>query len=254
MEEWGHNHCTEINTIFFEQKTIEDIINLWFNPGEGIAQYRTCEQGISILVCHPRGIVETERLRDVKHATEATRGTRTFKEASNLTTSKPRLLTSSFHEVRRNIGTFCALIHALFGSKCKYYSKLMDLKHIFNNSSTQTIKDAFNINVCRCIIWAIVCDGRFFFSKVKLSQDLIPGVGWKDQPTSLLNLILDKVMFAEPILQPTYPTEWEYMEVPPATSQNEQREITPRFGNRTQPQGHGEQGEGRGGSYQHVQY
>ncbi len=45
------------------------------------------------------------------------------------------------------------------------------------------------------------------FSKVKLSQDLIPGVGWKDPPTSLLNLILEKVMFAEPIIRPTYPTE-----------------------------------------------
>ena len=38
MEKWGHNYRTEINTIFFEQKTIKDIINLRFNPGEGIAQ------------------------------------------------------------------------------------------------------------------------------------------------------------------------------------------------------------------------
>ena len=151
MEEWGHNYRTEIDNIFFKQKTIEDIINLRFNPGEGIAQYRTCEQGISILVCRPRGITETERLRDVEHATEATRGTRTFKEASNLTTTKPRLPASTFHEVRRNIGTFCAFIHALCGSKCEYYLKLMDLKRIFDDSSTQTIKDAFNINVCRCI-------------------------------------------------------------------------------------------------------
>ncbi len=121
MEEWGHNYYTEINTIFCEQKTIEDIINLRFNPGEGIAQYRTCKRGISILVCRPQGIAETECLRDVKHATEATRGTRTFKEASNLTTSKPCLPASTFHDVRRNIGTFCAFVHALFGSKCEYY-------------------------------------------------------------------------------------------------------------------------------------
>ena len=97
----------------------------------------------------------------------------------------------------------------------------MDLKCIFDDSSTQTIKDAFNINVCRRIIWAIVCDGRFFFSKVRLSQDLIPGVGWRDRPTSHLNLIMDKVMFAEPIMRPTYPTEWEHIEVPPPTRQNE---------------------------------
>jgi hypothetical protein len=254
MEEWGHNHRTEIDNIFFEQKSIEDIINLRFNPGEGIAQYRTCERGISILVCRPRGIAETERLRDVEHATEATRGTRTFKEASNLTTSKPRLPASNFHEVRRNIGTFCAFIHTLFGSKCEYYLKLMDLKRIFDDSSTQTIKEAFNINVCRRIIWAIVCDGRFFFSKVRLSQDLIPGVGWRDRPISLLNLIMDKVMFAEPIMRPTYPTEWEHVEVPLPGRQNEQRDPQ-RFGYRIpQPQGQGDPGVGQGGANQQGQY
>jgi hypothetical protein len=177
MEERGHNYCTEIDTIFFEQKTIEDIINLRFNPGEGIAQYHTCERGVSILVCRPRRIAGTECLRDHKHATGATRGTCTLKEASNLTTSKPRLPASTFHDVRPNVGTFCAFVHVLFGSKCKYYSKLMNVKQIFDDSSTQTIQDAFNVNVCRRIMWAIVCDGRFFFSKVKLSQDLIPGVG-----------------------------------------------------------------------------
>ncbi len=128
MEDLGHNYCTEIDTIFFKQKTIKDIINLCFNPGEGIMQYHTCKRGISILVCHPRGIAETECLRDVEHAMEFTRRTRTLKEASYLMTSKLRLPASAFHDVRRNIGTFCAFVHVLFGSKCEYYSKLMDLK------------------------------------------------------------------------------------------------------------------------------
>ena len=121
MEEWGHNYRTEIDTIFFEQKTIEDIINLRFNPGEEIAQYRTCERGVSILVCRPHGIAETEHLRDHEHTTEATGGTRMLKEASNLTTAKPRLPASTLHNVRRNIRTFCAVVHVLFGSKCEYY-------------------------------------------------------------------------------------------------------------------------------------
>ncbi len=146
-----------------------------------------------------------------------------LKEASNLTTAKLYLPASTFHDVRRNVGTFCAFVHVLFGSKCKYYSKLMDVKQIFNDSSTQTIQDAFNVNVCRCIIWAIECDGHFFFSKVKLSQHLIPGVGWKDRLTSLLNLNLDKVMFAKPIMRPTFPIKWEYtVEPPPAAHQNKQ--------------------------------
>jgi hypothetical protein len=179
-------------------------------------QYHTCERGISILVCRPRGIAKTERLRDVEYAMESTCGTRTLKEASYLMASKPRLPASTFHDVQRNIGTFCAFVHILFGSKCEYYSRLMDLKQIFDDSSTQTIQDAFNVNVCHRIIWAIVCDGRFFFSKVKLSQDLISGFGWKDCPTSLLNLILDKVMYAEPIMRQTFPIKWEYVEPPPA--------------------------------------
>jgi hypothetical protein len=142
-------------------------------------------------------------------------------------------------------------MHVVFGSKCKYYSKLMDVKQIFDYSSTQTIQVAFNVNVCHHIIWAIVCDGRFFFSKVKLSQDLIPGVGWKDCPTSLLNLILDKVMFA-PIMRPTFPIEWEYtMEPLPDACQNKQQGGTPCFGDRVQPQGGSDQGKGKGGAYQH---
>jgi hypothetical protein len=156
---------------------LEDIINLRFNPGEGIAQYRTAERGITMLVCCPRGIEETEGLRDHEHAMEATKSTRTLREASNLTTLKPRLPASTFHEVRCNIGTFCAFLYVLFGSRCKYYAKLMDLKKIFDDPSTQSIHEAFTVPMCRRIVWAIVCNGRFFFSKVKLSQDLIPGSG-----------------------------------------------------------------------------
>jgi hypothetical protein len=78
MEEWSHNYRTEIDTIFFEQKTLEDIINLRFNPGEGIAQYRMAERGIMILVCRLRGIEETEQLRNHEHATEATKSTHTL--------------------------------------------------------------------------------------------------------------------------------------------------------------------------------
>jgi hypothetical protein len=99
MEELSHNYRTKINTIFFEQKTIEDIIHLQFNPGEGIAQYRTAKRGILILVCRPRGIEETEQLCDHEHATEATKSTFTLREASNLTTSKLCLPASTFQDV-----------------------------------------------------------------------------------------------------------------------------------------------------------
>ena len=99
----------------------------------------------------------------------------------------------------------------------------MDLKKIFDDPSMQSIHKAFTVPVCLRIIWAILCDGRFFFSKVKLSQDLIPGSGWKDPPMSLLYLIMDKVMFAEQIIWPTFPSEWETVVEPPLIHRGDQR-------------------------------
>jgi hypothetical protein len=252
MEDWSHNYRTKINTIFFKKKTLEDIINLRFDPGEGIAQYRTAERGITMLVCRPRGIEETERLRDHKHAMEATKSTRTLQEASNLTTSKPRLPASTFHEVRCNIGTFCAFLYILFGNRCEYYAKLMDVKKTFDDPSTQSIHKAFTVPVCRRIVWAIVCNGQFFFSKVKLSQDLIPGSGWKDPPTSLLYLIMDKVMFTEQIIRPTFPSEWETVVEPLPTHRGNQRTGggTSQTGDCSQPRGGGNQGGNQGNPYQ----
>jgi hypothetical protein len=55
---------------------IKDIINLQFNPSNGVTTYWSAEHGILILVCRPRGIAETERIRNQEHAVEVTKGTR----------------------------------------------------------------------------------------------------------------------------------------------------------------------------------
>ncbi len=75
MSEWAYNHRTKIDTIFFEQKTIEDVINLRFNPSSGVATYWSAKHGISILVCCARGIAETKPIRNQEHAAEVTKGT-----------------------------------------------------------------------------------------------------------------------------------------------------------------------------------
>ncbi len=75
MSEWAYNHLTKIDTVFFEQNTIEDVINPRFNPSNGVTTYRSAKHGISILVCHPRGIAETEGNRDQEHMVEVTKQT-----------------------------------------------------------------------------------------------------------------------------------------------------------------------------------
>ncbi len=51
MTKWGHSTRTEVDKIFLEAKTIEDIIALRFNPGDAVANFRTTKRGISILYC-----------------------------------------------------------------------------------------------------------------------------------------------------------------------------------------------------------
>ena len=117
-------------------------------------------------------------------------------------------MASTFYELRRNVGTICAFLFMLFGSKCEYYQKLLNIKKILDNPSIQAIYKTYSVTVCRHIIWAVICDGWFFFNKVKLSQDLVSG-NWRDPPNLLLSLIMDKVMLAEVIHRPTFPYEWE---------------------------------------------
>jgi hypothetical protein len=198
-----------------------------------------------------------EQLCDHEHVTEATKSTHTLHEASNLTTSKSCLPALMFNDVQRNIGMFCVFLYILFGSKCEYYAKFMDHKCIFDNPSTQSIHKSLTVPVCCRIVWAIVCNGRFFFSKVKLSQDLMPGMGWKDRPTSPLNLIMDKVMFAEQIIHPTFPVERELVMSSPLTSRgyNKQQGAmpcggSPRAGDHPQPCGDKHQGDRKGNPYQ----
>ncbi len=56
MSEWAYNHRTKIDTIFFERKTIEDVINLQFNPSDGDPTYWFAEHCVLGLICRPRGI------------------------------------------------------------------------------------------------------------------------------------------------------------------------------------------------------
>jgi hypothetical protein len=82
MSKWAYNHCTKIDTIFFEQKMIEDIINLWFNPSNGVATYWMAKCSILILVCCSRGIAETKQIGDQEHTAEVTKGTQFLDEAN----------------------------------------------------------------------------------------------------------------------------------------------------------------------------
>ncbi len=61
MKQWAYNCRIQINTsIYLEQETIKAIVELQFNPGEGVAHLALASTGLSILACQARTMQETE--------------------------------------------------------------------------------------------------------------------------------------------------------------------------------------------------
>jgi hypothetical protein len=52
-----HN-CEIDGGVFFKKKTLDDFINLKFNPGGGMAVYKSPGMGLSLLACRPVSAAE----------------------------------------------------------------------------------------------------------------------------------------------------------------------------------------------------
>ena len=213
MEKWARDNGVELDRgIYFEQKSVEDIVNLRFNPGQGVAQFKSAERGLSLLICRTRTPEEIERVRDREAAEQETQATRMLEEALKLQRGDPRAPASNYFELKLNITTYCALLHTLFGDKCGYYVALMKIRNCLDTPGVYNIRQAYTPDICHRISWAIIDDGRAFFSTVMIQQDFDhPGAIF---PESLLDSILPEVRYANQILRANYPTEWKSKQVP----------------------------------------
>jgi hypothetical protein len=111
MNLWARNNGVTINRgIYFTKPTIEDIVNLRFNPGGSAAYYATAEKGISILLCRSRPGEDRESARQQEWAEEISSTNRSLSEAITLTKAAPRPPPDTYNDLKASIGTFCALI------------------------------------------------------------------------------------------------------------------------------------------------
>lgn len=208
MEQWARMKGVELDRgIYFEQKSVEDIVNLRFNPGQGVAQFKSAEKGLSLLICRSRTPEEIERVREREEAEQLTQATRVLEEALKLQRGDPRPPASNYFELKLNITSFCALVHTLFGDKCGYYQALMRIRNCMDTAGVYNIRQAYTADVCHRIAWAVIDDGRSFFSTVLIQQDFegadIP------YPESLLDAILVDVRYANPVNRASYPPQWK---------------------------------------------
>jgi hypothetical protein len=140
MEKWARAHGVEIDRgIYFEQKSVEDIVNLRFNPGQGVARFKSAERGLSLLICRTRTPEEIERVRDREAAEQLTKATRILEEALKLQRGDPRAPASNYFELKLNITSFCALLHTLFGGQCAYYVALMRIRNCMDTPGVYNI-------------------------------------------------------------------------------------------------------------------
>jgi hypothetical protein len=106
------------------------------------------------------------------------------------------------------IGTFCALLWALFGLGCDYYHELKKIHKSLGSKDVAAIREAFTVDKCRHIIWAIIDDGRAFFRQKMTVGDFSDPDGFTF-PTSLLSAMKQEVRYAQLVERPFYPRSWE---------------------------------------------
>jgi hypothetical protein len=137
MMDWAYDCRITIDTsVFLDVETVKAIVDLKFNPGEGVAHLNSAAKGISILACRVRTTGEIERLKEWEEALTATEKTRQLDKFLRLQKDQRRAPADNFLELKNNIATFMGLVWVLFGSNCDYYKGLryvhatMDLRDV----------------------------------------------------------------------------------------------------------------------------
>jgi hypothetical protein len=110
--------------VYLEVETIKAIVDLWFNPGEGVAHIASALKGLSILACRAMTTTETERICKQEQAVSATENTRQLSEILRLSKGTTRAPADNFWELKANIATFMSLVWVFFGTECNYYRGL----------------------------------------------------------------------------------------------------------------------------------
>ncbi len=170
-----------------------------------MALAQSADKGVSILLYRPRLLAEIERVRDDEQAMATAISTVTVEQAKKLKSGvvcKPP--SGTYLELKLLIGTFCGLLYTLFGSSCDYYHELRKIHSALCARDVAAIRNAFTVDKCRRIVWAIIDDGRAFFRQKLSEADFSDPDGFAF-PASLLSSIYGEVRYAQVIKRPFYP-------------------------------------------------
>jgi hypothetical protein len=190
MPDYAYNRRIVIDGgIYLEQDTMKSILDLHFNPGEGIVYVQSAAKGLSLHCCRPPSNNETEEIKERELALNATKPTRQFKDyVKYVMGTVVRQPASNYWDLKQNIATYMALLWVLFGDRCDYFINLNEIHAVMDLPKVQQLRQKFSPEICRRISWAIINDGRSFFNMVLTQQDF-DGRGTLSFPQSFLDLV-----------------------------------------------------------------
>ncbi len=215
MQEWAQKrNVSIIRNMEFSDKVMTAIVSMKFNPPgcTGAAYFSSLHKGLTILTCRPPEGEEVEALRDRELHERLTEGTRTLSELIAVPPVKGTITPAEdYHEFKITLGTFCALLWSLFGPKCDYYRKCYSLWTVLDDNAVYAKRRYFSPLLCRQMTWAIIEDGRRYFSKILTKRHFMV-VEDGDEikfPKSMLDDVASSAHFQTPVIRPSFPAEWQ---------------------------------------------
>ena len=199
--------------LYIAKTTMQDILALRFNPGGGSAELATVTQGLSILACRACSIEDRQAIRRRELLEpRASKRSVTELEQDQASPTNPHLYPDDFNELHRCIGTYCALLHTLFGERCVLYKHCYRLWLTMQSDGVYDHRIKFTPLFCRSILWAIVDDSRQYFSQ-RLTLDDFTGQFPEDiaYPRSNLIEIEPNVRRGTPIVRFSFPASWSLL-------------------------------------------
>ena len=184
MLRWAdRKRCWIEEGVYFDNKSLDEWIGLKFNPRDSTALYSSADKGISILKCRAPTSAHLEDLRRQEEIWDATKGNATYFEVTKQARSKDVSLPEhNFGELWSNIATFCALLFTLFGEGCDLYESISKILQVLSHPFCMQNKQAYTLEVCRRITWAIIVDTLLFSTTSNLQRiSLSTGITYSSQ-------------------------------------------------------------------------
>ena len=199
-------------SLYITDATMREIIAINFNPGGVSADADTADKGLSILICRARTAAQRAEIKRYERMKDKSKRNWSKQEAEEdeVTAYDTGALPDDYNELLRCLGTYCALLHTLFGSKCVFYPNCYRLWTEMNSEVVCEKREKFSALFCRQIIWAILEESRAFFAQ-RLSVDDFNNAPLPEDipyPTCSLAVVIQSVKYITPIERSTFPASW----------------------------------------------